>query len=129
MFVVGKVEPGGCQVPGSHWTLFDFLRGNRFIDKLIRDNTGGVWLPVVEPRSGAAFTHLKLLSVCLGMRWVGWGGGGGLLASAFALNNPHSGFYMLYLRPDALYCIQWRVHSSLDEYFSCVSQVSCLIDH
>lgn len=85
MFVVSKVEPGGCQVPGSHWTLFDFLRGNRCIDKLIRDNTGGVWLPVVEPRSGAAFTHLKLLSDSLfrdevgGWCGAGWGGVWGYL--------------------------------------------------
>lgn len=64
------------------------------------------------------------------MVWGGVGWGVGLLASAFALNNPDSGFNKLYLRPDALYCIQWRVRSSLlDEYFSCVSQVSCLIDH
>lgn len=77
MFVVSKVEPGGCQVPGSHWALFDFLRGNCFIDKLIRDNTGGVWLPVVEPQSRAAFTHLKLLSDSVFRDEVGGGGGGG----------------------------------------------------
>lgn len=55
-------------MPGSHWTAFTFLRGNCSNDKLIRDNTGGVWLP----RPGAGFTHLKLLSVCRVVGgWVG----------------------------------------------------------
>lgn len=33
-----------CRV--SLWLAFGFLRGNCSSDKLIRDNTGGVWLPV-----------------------------------------------------------------------------------
>lgn len=55
-------------VCGPHWWLcslwftFGFLRGNCPKDKFIRDNTWGVWLPIVEPWQEAGLTHLKLLS-------------------------------------------------------------------
>ncbi len=62
VFVVRVVECGARCVPGSRWFTFGVLRGNRSNDKLIRDNTGGVWRPVAEPRPVAGFTHLKLLS-------------------------------------------------------------------
>lgn len=66
--------------------------GETSSDKLIGDNTGGVWLPVVEPRPGAGFTHLKLLSETARVRRDVEGVLGGivfvLLPLALALINP-----------------------------------------
>jgi len=50
---------------------------NRSKDKLIGDSTGGVWLPVAEPRPRAGFTRVKLLSETGRVRrdvggWVGF---------------------------------------------------------
>lgn len=87
-------------MPGSHWTAFAFLRGNCSNDKLIRDHTGGVWLPVVEPRPGAGFTHLKLLSETVCRDVGGWVGS--FLFYCFP-NPEFSGTNILGLRPDAFY--------------------------
>lgn len=48
------------RAPGFLQLACGFLRGNGPSDKLITDNSGGVWLPVVE--QGTGFSHLKLLS-------------------------------------------------------------------
>ena len=90
-------------MPVSHCFTFSLTRGNCSSDKLIRDNTRGVWLPVVELRPGAGFTHLKLLSetgrVCGDFGgWVGF-----FFPLYSALTVIHSGF--LYFRKKTLFSV------------------------
>lgn len=75
------------------------LRGNCSNDKLIRDNTGGVWLP----RPGAGFTHLKLLSVCRETVCRVVGGWVGSFLFYCLPESRFSGANILRLRPHAFY--------------------------
>lgn len=68
--VVPSVEFGSALVLSGR--CLPFPGGNLSDDKLIRDNTKGVWLPVEQPRPQTGFTPALISDAVLGCWRGGW---------------------------------------------------------